>query len=337
MKYEESIERSAELLRLAVPMMSRQGVALHPVSYAIWYEYVAQTNPSLNGAVDDLIARHGHLDEAATEALYRKHVAEVDPDLAQRVTDGFQQVLGNMADSAAQAGDETARFDTVLARLSNELSQDSAQAAGEALASARQMRSAMDTLQQHLTDSRREIDTLRDEVRRARRDALVDALTGLANRRAFDQRLAACLAELQTDPTRAPPCVVMLDIDHFKRINDTYGHGFGDQVLRAVAQVLNQLSNEGVLAARVGGEEFTLLLPGTPAEAAARVAERLRQTVAASRVRRKGAQEVLERVTISLGVASYHRGESARQFIERADQALYASKKGGRDRVTVVA
>jgi diguanylate cyclase len=193
----------------------------------------------------------------------------------------------------------------------------------------------MQQLQQRLADSRREIDTLRDEVRRARRDSLVDSLTGLANRRAFDQRLAACLAELQADPQRQAPCVVMLDIDHFKRINDTYGHNFGDQVLRAVAQVLNQLAGHGALAARVGGEEFTLLLPSATPVQAQQVAEKLRATVAASRVKRKGADEVLERVTISLGVAPYHRGESAREFVERADQALYASKKAGRDRVTL--
>ncbi len=310
------------------------------MSYALWYSYVSGDSPELRQAVDQQIARHGQLDEAATYGLYRRHVAEVDPQTAQRVADGFQKVLSGMAESAALAGDQTERFGHSLSRLSEQL-EDCSQPPDlqEMQATTREMQRAVARLQQRLDDSRREIAMLRDEVRRARHESLVDGLTGLANRRAFDQRLAVLLAEQQAGgPSQlAAPCLLLTDIDHFKRINDSYGHAFGDQVIRAVAQVLQRHVPAAGLAARIGGEEFALLLPPVTLDEAGGLAEKVRATIAASRIRRHGESDALARVTVSLGLAPYRRGESAREFLDRADQALYASKESGRDRVTVLA
>ena len=353
MDYHDTVERSTELLRKALPLMSRQAAGLHPVSYAIWYAYVADPASPLHQAVDAHLAQHGTLDEAATETLYRRYLVNaLDEGTAQRVTDGMQQLLDGMSASAALAGDQTARYGHTLERLTAELAPgaDGAPTAPAALQEVRehtlQMQQAMARLQQKLDESQREINHLRDEVRRARQESLVDALTGLANRRAFDRRLAACLAAdaavLGRPPVGAPVSLVMIDIDHFKRINDSYGHAFGDQVLKAVAQVLKSLAPEGGLAARIGGEEFALVLPGIALDAARALAEKLRATIAASRIRRKAAAGTLadsaERITVSLGVA-VHAGsaESAADFADRADRALYAAKQGGRDRVAVAA
>ena len=336
MKYEVSVERSAELLRLALPMMSKQAAALHPISYAVWYEYVGQTNPALRAAIDQVLATHGKLDEAGTQALFRQHVAEIDPDTGQRVADGFQRVLSSMAESAAQAGDQTAKFGTSLSRLRTEPGSSDNTLVGEVLGHTRDMQASMARLQKRLDDSLSEINNLRSEVQRARHEALVDSLTGLANRRAFQERLAACLAEHAADTRQVAPCLVAGDIDHFKLINDRYGHGFGDQVLRAVGQILKSVVAEPGMAARVGGEEFILLLPAAPLADAEQVAERVRATVAASRVRRKGGEVIGERLTISLGVTHYLTGEAMGDFVDRADRALYESKNAGRDRVTVL-
>jgi len=338
MKYDENIERSAELLRKALPLMSRQAAGLHPVAYAVWYHYVKQDNPPLQAAIDTHLAQHGRLDEASTQALYRRHIETSDPDVAQRVAERFQRVLSGMAESAALAGDETARFGSSLSRLSQVLASDEAgqgDAVAATLADTQQMQRAVGSLQQRLSESQHEIDNLREEVRRARHDALVDDLTGLANRRAFDQRMAACLAETAAHAA-LPPCLVVGDLDHFKEINDTYGHSFGDQVLRAVAGVMKSLAPSDALAARVGGEEFALLLPATALADAQALAEQLRHRISAARVRRQTTQETIARVTLSLGVTIHRMGESVREFCDRADQALYRSKNDGRDRVTVL-
>jgi diguanylate cyclase len=127
----------------------------------------------------------------------------------------------------------------------------------------------------------------------------------------------------------------MTDIDFFKKVNDTYGHVFGDKVIRVVAQTLKDNVKGKDLAARYGGEEFVILLQDTPANGARILAERIRTAVENGRIRRAGNDESIAKITISLGVASYRAGESASDFIERADKALYESKIQGRNRVTV--
>ncbi|MGD9831299.1 MAG: hypothetical protein AB7U92_00970 [Piscinibacter sp.] len=114
MQYIETVARSAELLRQAVPLMSQQAAALHPVSYEVWYEYVARINLPLQKAVDDSLTRLGRLDEAKTYAIYRQHISEVDPRTAERVADGFERVLSGMSDSANRASLQTERYSDAL-------------------------------------------------------------------------------------------------------------------------------------------------------------------------------------------------------------------------------
>lgn len=344
MRYQDSIARSAEHLRAALPLMTRQRTALHPVSYAVWYEFVSAINPGLSQAVLKHTAKGATLDEAQTWAIYREHIGEnlsaTDAAESKLISEGLVRVLDTMAASAAEAGQETARFDTSLTSwveqlLGSPCQQTQNDVLQELLNGTREIRGAMGVLQSQLEQSQREISTLRDEVQRARGEALTDALTGLANRRAFDQQLNACMNGRAEDQQEAP-CLVLGDIDFFKRINDSFGHGFGDQVLRTVAQTLKNVAADQALAARVGGEEFALLLPACSLSEAQLLAEKLRSTVAAGRIRRGSVAQDIERVTISMGVTQWMRGESANTFYERADRALYASKHCGRNCVTVL-
>src|SRR5471032_1275707 len=116
-----SIERSAELLRQALPWMARQQAGLHPVSYAVWFDYVAQTNPPLRAAIDEHLAREGALDEFTTQALFTRHVADVDPETAQRIVDQMQRVLGGIGESAGAAGAHAVRYSASLAQLAGTL------------------------------------------------------------------------------------------------------------------------------------------------------------------------------------------------------------------------
>lgn len=161
--------------------------------------------------------------------------------------------------------------------------------------------------------------------------ASIDALTGLYNRRKFREQLEQTL--LKTLETRAPLSLVFVDLDHFKRINDTHGHQSGDEVLRGVAEVVRARLREGDVAGRLGGEEFAVFLPETGLAAAADWAEGLRAAVAAAR-HRIDALELA--VTVSLGVAAWRpeRPTSA-DLMRAADEQLYAAKAAGRDRVAV--
>lgn len=156
-----------------------------------------------------------------------------------------------------------------------------------------------------------------------------DPLTGLWNRRGAEDRL-----EEEVDRARrygSPLAVAWLDLDHFKRINDTYGHDVGDRVLRAVGDVVGREVRKHDTAARWGGEEFLVVLPGQSDASARDAADRLRRAIAALDVGLPGG----ENVTTSLGVARLGPSESAAELVRRADQALYAAKAAGRDRVVV--
>ncbi len=166
---------------------------------------------------------------------------------------------------------------------------------------------------------------------RLRSQALQDPLTGLFNRRYLEDRLDR---EVRRARRRGLPLsLVMLDLDHFKRINDTQGHEAGDRVLQAVAEALETTLRAEDVAARYGGEEFTVLLPGTPLEEACWVAEKLRGAVGRLRVRHAGL--ILPGVSVSAGVAALPEdGEGdAGELLRLADAALYDAKEGGRDRL----
>lgn len=187
-------------------------------------------------------------------------------------------------------------------------------------------------LEAELRRNSAEVVELRRELRGAVRDALTDPLTGLANRRAFDLELEAVSARASRSSSAH---LLMADIDHFKRVNDAYGHDIGDQILRIVAALLLANIRRDGLVARVGGEEFGLLLPGTSPQYAARIAGRLCELLASRPLVVSSRPEVVERITISIGVAGRQPGESSARWYARADAALYQAKRNGRNRVAV--
>ena len=333
MNYQDSIAQSAEYLRQAIPIMTRQAAALHPVSYALWYEYVSGRNKALRSAVDNLLKDGAVLDEATTISLFKTHVADLDEEMAKKISVGFQRVMSEISDSASQTKQQADLFGNALEEWSgNNISIGDDLGIGDLLENTRAMQNSISVLKGQLNNSQREIEQLRTEVSRARDEAVVDGLTGLMNRRGFDPALIHCLDTIE--PGSPGPCVLMVDIDHFKNVNDTYGHIFGDRVIRAVAQIIKSNVKGRDTAARYGGEEFVIILPETPIEGAAAVAEKIRATVECSRIKRAGSSEVIAKITVSVGVACYLPGEAALALVERADRALYESKNTGRNRVS---
>ena len=165
--------------------------------------------------------------------------------------------------------------------------------------------------------------------RQVREAADRDPLTGLANRRFLDRELERHLRERER--SQQPFSVIMADLDHFKEINDTFGHMVGDQVLVKFAACLQNQCRPVNLVARFGGEEFVVLLPHEKVETAAHVAERLRQSI----VMAAGDDLGQRRLTASFGVAQAASGDSVPGLLQRADAALYRAKSLGRDRVEI--
>ena len=158
-------------------------------------------------------------------------------------------------------------------------------------------------------------------------EALRDPLTGAYNRLAYDRRAALEVSRWRSDGGHL--AMIVCDIDHFKRINDTFGHAAGDKVLKEITRVLQEQLRSADFVARYGGEEFVVLLNGATAQAALQVAEKLRRSVKATPFRSRGERVS---VTLSCGVAAFEGSDTLESVFERADAALYAAKEAGRDR-----
>ena len=181
---------------------------------------------------------------------------------------------------------------------------------------------------------KRYADALRDNMQHALELAVVDALTGLNNRRFLESHLASALD--RAAHVGRPLSLMLVDVDHFKSVNDTYGHDVGDEVLRTLAQRIRRVVRSADLVCRLGGEEFVIVMSDTPLTVAARIAERVRASVQSSPFK-IGAPAGLLSVTVSIGLAERGPGANPDALMRRADKALYNSKAAGRNRVTASA
>jgi diguanylate cyclase len=327
---------SAEFLRLALPLMSRHGVPVTPQNYAVWFDYVAGTNQELVAEIDRLIAAGDPFGGEVCEQLYERHVAGFDVQQLEKVRGEMASILREVGESIADAGRNVSHYNGKLQSISDDVERQQDIKDVKALLQTlvnetRSMQAATKELKTHFDAKSAEIASLREELERERRRAVTDALTGLPNRQALFDAIDCALNDSES---ARPPCIMMVDIDRFKRINDQYGHLIGDRVIRFVASVLTKHTKGADTAARYGGEEFAVLLPETHLQGALAVAETLRKTVADAKLVRSDTKEPLGQVTISLGIASYRPGEDVMDFVNRADRALYASKDRGRNRVT---
>lgn len=337
LRYKESKEQSAELLRSVLALMGQHDAAFNPVSFTVWYEFAAGMNARLTQAIEDALRTEPRLGDETLGRLYQTYVADVDPVVMQRISGALQRMMVGMAESALRTGDLAGVFCEQLLGLTVALNTNNPSAmtpfVTQALAGTAQMRSSAQELEQQILVSCREIERLQVDLIRARDEAVLDPLTRVLNRKGFDLQLASMLAQPPEPGTSH--CLIMLDIDHFKLVNDTHGHVMGDRVIQALAEVLRScVSDKAHAVARYGGEEFAIVLPNCTLDDSLTLADSVRQRTRAMKIRDRRTQAVVLTVSISAGVAAMRPGDDASALIERADAALYKSKQAGRDRVT---
>jgi diguanylate cyclase len=337
MRYLENKERSTEILRLALPLMARQLAAFHPLSYALWYEHCAGINPDLSQVLDSRLTSNNALTESDVWRLYAQHIAARDMEAFERLQLQLRNLLEDTALSAQSASAQAAEFGKSLKSHAESLSvpqgpDQIGQIVADILADTQKMQTLGEELSAKLQARTNEVNSLTESLRRAQSEALLDSLTGLKNRRGLER----AVEDLLREPSGLSGSALLLaDIDHFKVVNDTYGHVLGDKVIRAVAHVLRSNIKGRDVAARLGGEEFAVLLPQTSLTGAAAVAEQIRGTVAQGRICRPDGNESIGQVTLSVGVAVAHPGDTLEALLERADAAMYTAKRAGRNRVSV--
>ncbi|MFA7387622.1 MAG: GGDEF domain-containing protein [Thiohalobacteraceae bacterium] len=337
MEYQESVEQAAEFVRLAIPLMTRSGIPANPKHYAVWYDYVSGRNQPLKESID-LALRNRTLSTSLSDELFEQFFRRNEEKVAEQMRDEMRALVATVLQQLTTSGGQANRYGSVLASYNARLSEDLSTGEfrgliNDFMGETRDMLEANRQLAQQLQKTNQELDELRHQLEAARHEASTDALTNLANRKAFDTALLE-QAALAND-TRRDLCLIMADIDHFKYFNDAHGHLIGDKLLRFVATILKESVKGQDIVARFGGEEFAILLPNTPIRGALAVAESLRARVQNQRLRRTDTQQPIGGVTLSLGIGCYRFSEPTEQLIARADSALYLSKRLGRNRVAL--
>ncbi len=308
-----------------------------PRNYEIWYVYATGYNSALNSVLNETLQRNGRLSETDLELIYDTYLSRV------RTTDRIDKI-GARVISEIEAVMQLIKDALGISVLFNEslvsatstlqaLSKDERIMAvvEQLLASTREAVASNRALEERLNSSKFEIGNLQDSLEAIRAESLTDPLTGLSNRKHFDQALAASIEEAQQSETQL--CLLMLDIDYFKTFNDNFGHLTGDQILRLVGLTLRQMIKGQDITARFGGEEFAVVLPNTALRHALTVADNIRRAIMAKELKKKSTGEILGRVTISIGVATLKETDDPDALIGRADACLYAAKRNGRNRV----
>jgi diguanylate cyclase len=333
-----TLPESAELLRLILPLMSRHKIPVTPNNYAVWYEYAAGTNQNLNARIDTAMKLgEENVSEELTTALYREFF-DVNSEMhrLEKAQQLFATLHDNVTRTLEQAYGKTSEYGQTLSlcqtRMTQGLSNEQLSLLiGDLSSSTSHMARNSRHLLRELNDSRDEISTLKKQLLEMKKQVKTDSLTALANRKAFFELVGEM--ESSGDFLRGKHSLLMLDIDHFKKVNDTFGHLFGDKVIKAVAMVLKKHTKGKDIAARFGGEEFIVLLPDTGIEGARVVAENIRQTIEGASIINPNNKQIVSKVTISIGMTELFEGEDLETMIVRADRALYTAKENGRNRV----
>ena len=337
MLYQQSREESAEILRRVLQLMSPHPAGYHPLSYTVWYEHAAQLNPPLSQEVEKLLASASPVSDADVRRLHALHIAARDVAMFEQAQRDLHELIGRTEQDTAEAEGTLGRFTETLAAAAQQLVQRDGDAVaemiGRLLAQAEQVCSKLNALHAQLARQRAEVVGIIDRLERAHTEPQRDPLTQLANLNGLRRAI-----EGEEDPRGLMDVVLLaIDIDYFKRINDTHGHVVGDKVLVKVAGILRERLNGADLAARIGGDEFAVLLRGKSMAAAAALAETIRSAAQRMLIVHPDGAQFAGDVTLSIGAAAARAGDSLETLRHRADSALYDAKSAGRNRVALAA
>ncbi len=323
----------------ALTMMRQLSVPPTPKHYATFFACAAGQPTDLVKDIEKHIAAKHAFTEELLDQLYNSYLAEMPSRIVQETAATAKKILTEMVQSVAKF---TGTTQTVSQEMADQLDKlDGGEVTEDTLRlmartvidSAQSIKSSSDVVSGKLASAQAEVANLRENLARATTESEKDFLTGCYNRKAFDKRLLEAAHEAKEKDSELT--LLMLDIDHFKKFNDNYGHLIGDEVLKIVGRTLTDSVKGMDTVARYGGEEFAVILPRTPVGGGMIVAEGIRKSIAGRELKRKGSGETYGVITVSVGVAAYRHGEDTPQtLIKRADEALYRSKKSGRNRVT---
>ncbi|MEH6488810.1 MAG: GGDEF domain-containing protein [Hyphomonas oceanitis] len=308
-----------------------------PQAYALWYAYAAGEDAQVVERVDQLLANKTTLSPYDIDSIYQELLL---PDTGQAATQSIGGAIEKEIESVLEIIQQSVSTNvTYQASLNDVETRLPDASSGGGLASLvsrlvsdnRRMIDTTKELSQGLSDSQKQLASLHQELEEVRNQCMRDPLTAIANRRAFDDRLEEEISHAFASGGKL--CLAMADIDLFKQVNDNFGHQTGDSVLKMFAQCIKGNIKGHDMVARIGGEEFGIILPQTDVVSAYNLLVAIKSELKASEVPVEGDPTRIASVTASFGVARLEAGMTMRGLIEQADKYLYEAKKAGRDKV----
>lgn len=331
----DEIESSFIILKQTIPLLIKHKISAVPTNYALWYTYVSNDSEQLNNEINLALDNNLPISEVKAQDLYRNYVSEKDEVSAWQLRQSLEAMLIELSQSLKDTKADTKEYRKVMDVCMDDLSKVEKEgwSVEEVLGLVRNMvkesqviRQSAASFDKALATAEGEIQKLKAQLEASQHEAHYDALTGLCNRRYFDSELAS---KQQLDTLS----LIIIDIDHFKKINDTYGHQMGDLVLKAVAKKLQASCRDNAQVFRYGGEEFAVLLPGSDLKKARHMADGMRRVIEKIAVKDRRTGQTLGDITVSAGVSQRAENEQTASLIERADKYLYDAKRLGRNRV----
>jgi len=331
-------DREQAFAKTALALMGGAGVVATPENFELFYAFASGENPAITQVMGAIIdSKRPFTPELLADLRLRclsgARAAQAMETLGGNMGALIDDIMGKLESSAR----DTANYKDALSAATGELDggerspADLNKLVEGLIAATRAMEIRAKSLEGELQASSQQVSELRVKLADVRKESMTDPLTGISNRKAFDEALLAAGAAVAREGEEVT--LLLCDIDHFKLFNDTWGHQTGDQVLRLVASCLGENTKGRDTAARYGGEEFGVVLRGTGLDAATRVADQIRATVETKKLVKKSTGDVLGAITISIGVAQFAPGETGDAVVRRADNCLYGAKHNGRNLV----
>ncbi len=320
---------------LAMEKIRSLALPAHPADYELWYTYSGGFNQDLNRRINRALETNGslsltELDGICVEFLGSRESNTASAEIGDSISDEINKVVGMIGELAQSTSEGRANFVDASKQLDDACSATAAQSVvGALIKFLRGVEHKWIDLEERLSTSSQEMDSLKKALAAVTVEANIDSVTGLVSRRRFDTALEQAIEHAKRDSQALS--LLMIDVDHFKRFNDRHGHLMGDSVLGLIGATLKESIKGQDTAGRYGGEEFAVILPNTALSDATALADQIRKKIATRELRVRANGVRLGTVTISIGVAEYRAGEGSSSLIERADSCLYAAKRAGRN------
>lgn len=330
-------EKAKRIFVMLQDLFEEQNINPHPLNYYIWYAYYKGDHPKFRQEMDQVLNDPFGYNDRIGKRLYDEYLTE-DTQHDTNFDTAFKRLIGLMVQKMNLWSDRLEQHTQELNECATSLAGNSLNAddlkklTNSMLTTATSMQQNSAEIKKELMDTTEEVQELRQQLIEARAEIMQDELTKVGNRKAFN----TSLDELSTAAivTSQPLCLIMADIDHFKRFNDTFGHLVGDSVLRYFANVMKKGKQENEVICRYGGEEFAILISNCTLEMAVARAEVVRSSIESAQLKRANSEQLLGKITASFGVSVYQGpAETLKDFIGRADDALYLAKQQGRNNV----